>query len=121
VRESGYVETLRGRRLYIPDIHARNQALRAAAERQAINAPLQGTAADIIKQAMLNVDAWLSEAGLETRMLMQVHDELVFEAPPNELERLQAELPGLMVEGVAELAVPLAVEVGTGANWEEAH
>jgi DNA polymerase-1 len=121
VRESGYVETLRGRRLYIPDIGARNQALRAAAERQAINAPLQGTAADIIKQAMLNVDAWLTAQELATRLLMQVHDELVFEAPPAELARLQAELPGLMTAGVAELEVPLEVEIGTGDNWEEAH
>ncbi|HKJ72334.1 MAG TPA: DNA polymerase I, partial [Gammaproteobacteria bacterium] len=121
VRENGYVETLRGRRLYIPDIAARNPGLRAAAERQAINAPLQGTAADIIKQAMLNVDAWLTGAGLGARMLMQVHDELVFECPPGELDRLQADLPGLMTDGVAELEVPLAVEIGSGANWEEAH
>ncbi|MFP4561279.1 MAG: DNA polymerase I [Thiohalorhabdus sp.] len=120
-REQGFVETLRGRRLYLPDIHARNPGVRAAAERTAINAPLQGTAADIIKQAMIAVDRWLEGEGMATRMLMQVHDELVFEAPPEELAALQQALPGLMTGGNDELEVPLEVEIGTGANWEEAH
>ena len=121
VRVSGFVETLRGRRLYIPDIQSSNPGLRSAAERQAINAPLQGTAADIIKQAMINVAAWLCRQDLSARLLMQVHDELVLECPPQELERLTSELPQLMTTGVAELEVPLEVEIGTGANWEEAH
>ncbi len=121
VRETGYVETLRGRRLYIPDIHSRNPGLRAGAERQAINAPLQGTAADIIKQAMIEVDRWLAEEDLTTRMLMQVHDELVFEAHPQELDRLRQALPELMTAGNDELCVPLEVEIGVGANWDEAH
>ncbi|MEF8792315.1 DNA polymerase I [Thiohalorhabdus sp.] len=121
VRATGYVETLRGRRIYIPDIQSSNPGLRAAAERQAINAPLQGTAADIIKQAMINVAAWLWDQDLVARLLMQVHDELVLECPPGELERLQNGLPGLMTTGVDDLEVPLEVELGTGANWEEAH
>jgi len=120
-RAQGFVETLRGRRLYLPDIASRNPGVRAAAERTAINAPLQGTAADIIKQAMIAVDGWLAAEGLHTRMLMQVHDELVLEVPPEEVDRVTGELPGLMTRDNDRLEVDLEVEVGTGANWEEAH
>jgi DNA polymerase-1 len=120
-RSKGYVETLRGRRLYLPEIGSSNPAVRAAAERTAINAPLQGSAADIIKQAMLDVADWLESEGLASRMLMQVHDELVFECPPDEVERVVAELPGRMTAGTPDLDVSLEVEVGTGDNWEEAH
>ncbi len=116
----GYVETLRGRRLYLPDIHSRTPAVRAAAERAAINAPVQGSAADTIKQAMINVDDWLIQSGLQARLLMQVHDELVLECPFEETQRLKCELPTLMTQGT-ELEVPLEVEVGIGMNWEEAH
>lgn len=119
-REQGYVETLFGRRLYLPDIKARNQQVRAAAERTAINAPMQGTAADIIKRAMLAVDAWITDEGPTARMLMQVHDELVFEVDALEVDAAGAEIRRLM-EGVAELAVPLLVDVGIGDNWDEAH
>ncbi|MGU5673077.1 DNA polymerase I [Aeromonas caviae] len=117
----GYVETLFGRRLYLPDIKSRNAGLRKAAERAAINAPMQGTAADIIKRAMINVDDWIR--GIEDqsiRMLMQVHDELVFEIREEKLE----EYIGLIKEkmsGAAELYVPLVVEAGTGDNWDQAH
>ena len=120
-RAQGFVETLRGRRLYLPDIASRNPGVRAAAERTAINAPLQGTAADIIKQAMIAVDGWLEAEGLHSRMLMQVHDELVFEVPAAELATLKAALPGLMTQENDQLEVALEVEIGEGANWEEAH
>lgn len=116
----GYVETLFGRRLYLPDIHSKNAATRQYAERTAINAPLQGTAADIIKKAMLAVDAWLSSQQLRSKMIMQVHDELVFEVPEAELEQLRSHIPVLMTQ-VASLAVPLVVDVGMGNNWDEAH
>jgi DNA polymerase-1 len=119
-RERGYVETVFGRRLWLPEIRAGNQARRSAAERAAINAPMQGTAADLIKLAMIAVHGWLASAGLATRLVMQVHDELVLEVPDSELERLRAELPGLMA-GVAKLSVPLVVEIGSGPNWEQAH
>ncbi len=118
--EQGYVETLFGRRLYLPDIKARNQMLRKAAERTAINAPMQGTAADIIKQAMVDIDHWLKVANLNARMVLQVHDELVFEVAETDL--------GLLMEGVrfrmasaASLSVPLVVDMGHGRNWDEAH
>lgn len=119
-REQGYVETLFGRRLYLPEIKARNVGRRQAAERTAINAPMQGTAADIIKRAMLAVDRWLQQADLDMRMLMQVHDELIFEVRETDLA---AALDGirLAMEGAAELRVPLKVEIGVGANWDEAH
>jgi DNA polymerase-1 len=118
--EQGYVETLYGRRLYVPEIRDRNAQRRQAAERAAINAPLQGTAADIIKRAMIVVDAWLTDQDLGARIIMQVHDELVLEVPEAELDTLRSGITSLMA-GAAELAVPLVVDVGVGANWDEAH
>ena len=119
-REQGYVETVFGRRLYLPEIRDRNGQRRAAAERTAINAPMQGTAADIIKRAMLRVDAWNTQAGLDVVLLMQVHDELVFEVAKKDIEAAKSGICEAM-EGAAELSVPLRVEVGTGHNWDEAH
>ena len=119
-KAQGYVETVLGRRLWLPEINSPNGPRRGAAERQAINAPLQGTAADIVKLAMVAVQSWLESERLGTRLIMQVHDELVLEVPAGELERVRAELPGLM-GGALELAVPLLVEVGAGPNWERAH
>jgi DNA polymerase-1 len=119
-RERGYVETLFGRRLNLPDINARNQQVRAAAERTAINAPMQGTAADIIKRAMLAVDAWIEGVGPSARMLMQVHDELVFEVDAAAIDAAGDEIRRLM-QGAAELRVPLLVDIGVGDNWDEAH
>jgi len=119
-RERGYVETLFGRRLYLPEINARNKMRAQAAERTAINAPMQGTAADIIKRAMLAVDAWLQESGTGAHMIMQVHDELVFEVPVAEVEAVSGRVCDLMA-GAAELAIPLVVEAGAGHNWDEAH
>lgn len=120
-REQGYVETVDGRRLYLPDIRARNKQLQQYAERAAINAPLQGTAADIIKRAMIRVDAWLrAEAADRARLVMQVHDELVLEVRTDAVDAVRERVVALMA-GAAELAVPLGVEVGTGPNWDEAH
>ncbi len=119
-RAQGYVETLFGRRLFLPDIHSKNAATRQYAERTAINAPMQGTAADIIKKAMLAVDAWLQGSGLCTKMIMQVHDELVFEVPENEMATVREQVVALMTNAAA-LAVPLVVESGVGNNWDEAH
>ncbi|SIR33941.1 DNA polymerase I [Aromatoleum tolulyticum] len=119
-KEHGYVETVFGRRLHLPEIRAQQVGRRQAAERAAINAPMQGTAADLIKKAMIAVHGWLASAGLKTRLILQVHDELVLEVPRDELERVRAELPAQMC-GVADLAVPLLVEVGVGDNWDEAH
>lgn len=118
--EQGYVETVFGRRLYLPEINVRNQQRRNAAERTAINAPMQGTAADIIKLAMIRADAWLREDGVRARMIMQVHDELVFEVAEADVDRLQSGILRCM-RGAAELLVPLEVDVGVGANWDEAH
>ncbi len=118
--EKGYVETLFGRRLYLPEINARNKQRQQAAERTAINAPMQGTAADIIKLAMISVDAWLRESQIDARMTMQVHDELVFEVADDAVATLVEALPGLMA-GVADLDVPLVVETGCGQDWETAH
>ncbi|HET7663665.1 MAG TPA: DNA polymerase I [Rhodanobacteraceae bacterium] len=118
-RENGYVETLFGRRLYLPNLKSRNQAHRAGAERAAINAPMQGTAADIIKRAMLAVDAWLVTRD-DAHMLMQVHDELVFEVRADAVDSIRAGVIERM-QGAAELAVPLIVEAGVGENWDEAH
>lgn len=118
--EKGYVETIFGRRLYLPEINARNGMRRQAAERTAINAPMQGTAADIIKRAMVSVDDWLRQGTLKSRMIMQVHDELVLEVPESELQLIQAGLIQRM-ESAAELLVPLVVDVGVGDNWDEAH
>ncbi|MBB5014219.1 DNA polymerase I [Rehaibacterium terrae] len=119
-RAKGYVETVFGRRLYLNDIHARNQGLRAAAERAAINAPMQGTAADIIKRAMISVDAWLAEHAGRALMIMQVHDELVFEVEAGFVDTLLAEVKQRM-QGAAQLRVPLVVDAGVGANWDQAH
>ena len=116
----GYVETVFGRRLYLPEIRASQAGRRQAAERAAINAPMQGTAADLIKKAMIATQRWLADAKLRSRLVLQVHDELVLEVPHDELETVQATLPGLMT-GVADLSVPLLVEVGSGDNWDEAH
>ncbi|SIS13595.1 DNA polymerase I [Aquipseudomonas alcaligenes] len=118
--QQGYVETLFGRRLYLPDIHAKNPALRKGAERTAINAPMQGTAADIMKRAMIAVDQWLPQSGLDAKVILQVHDELVLEVREDQIEALRAGLLPLM-SGAAELDVPLVVEAGVGNNWDEAH
>ncbi len=119
-RTDGYVETLFGRRLYLPEIRGGNGPRRQGAERAAINAPMQGTAADLIKLAMIAVDTWLTASGLTSRLIMQVHDELVLEVPEAELDVIRVGLPEKMC-GVAQLAVPLKAEVGAGANWEAAH
>ena len=116
----GYVETVFGRRLWLPEIRASQAGRRQGAERAAINAPMQGTAADLIKLAMIAVQGWLDAGQLKTRLVMQVHDELVLEVPDDELVRVRIELPPLMTR-VAKLRVPLVVEVGVGANWDEAH
>lgn len=118
--EKGYVETLFGRRLYLPDIRAKNAGVRQAAERTAINAPMQGTAADIIKRAMLAVDDWLHVSGVQARMVMQVHDELVFEVPVGVVDTFCPHVVQIM-EGAASLHVPLEVQAGVGQNWDEAH
>lgn len=119
-KQKGYVETYFGRRLWVPEIHSANGQRRAGAERAAINAPMQGTAADLIKLAMIAVDKWLREEKLQTILIMQVHDELVLEVPDSELELIKSTLPKLM-ESVAKLDVPLLAEVGVGSNWESAH
>jgi DNA polymerase-1 len=119
-KDKGYVETLRGRRLYLPNINASNGMLRQGAERTAINAPMQGTAADIIKQAMIDVDKWLEADNIDARMIMQVHDELVFEVATPIVEGFIQTAAEIM-EAAAELAVPLVVDVGQGTNWDEAH
>ena len=119
-REKGYVETLFGRRLYLPEINARNGMRRQAAERTAINAPMQGTAADIIKRAMIRVDDWLENSDLEARMIMQVHDELVLEVKDSQLEQLTDGIK-MQMEASAELDVPLLVEADSGSSWDEAH
>ena len=119
-REAGFVETVFGRRLWLPEIRSGNPKRRAGAERAAINAPMQGTAADLIKLAMIAVQRWIDGRGLATKLVMQVHDELVLELPEAELERVRAELPALMC-GVADLRAPLVVDVGVGRNWDEAH
>jgi DNA polymerase-1 len=118
--EQSYVETLFGRRLYLPDINAKNKNLQMGAERTAINAPMQGTAADIIKTAMIRVQAWLDESQLDARIIMQVHDELVLEVAESQLELVRAGLIEHM-STAATLKVPLLVEAGLGANWDEAH
>ena len=119
-REQQFVETVFGRKLYLSDISSSNHARRQGAERAAINAPMQGTAADLIKLAMLAIDSWLTEHAFKTRMIMQVHDELVLEVPDSELKDVPEVIASLM-SGVAELRVPLRVDVGSGANWAEAH
>ncbi|MEQ1595658.1 MAG: DNA polymerase I [Casimicrobium sp.] len=119
-RANGYVETVFGRRLTLTDINGGNGPRRAGAERAAINAPMQGTAADLIKLAMIAVDAWLASSGLKSKLIMQVHDELVLEVPENELEIVKPTLAEKMTS-VAKLRVPLVAEVGVGLNWDEAH
>ncbi len=119
-RQKGYVSTLFGRKLWVPDINNKNVLLRKAAERAAINAPLQGTAADVIKLAMIKMDQWLKTSALDARMLLQVHDELVFEVADSALEQLRQKVEDIMIHAVT-LSVPLLVEVGVGHNWDEAH
>ncbi|MBF7728815.1 DNA polymerase I [Pseudomonas sp. N040] len=118
--QQGYVETLFGRRLYLPEIQSKNQALRKAAERTAINAPMQGTAADIMKRAMVSVDRWLTDSGLDAKVILQVHDELVLEVREDLLQQVRESVCRLMSQA-AELSVPLLVAAGVGQNWDEAH
>ncbi len=119
-REQGFIETVFGRRLYLPDINARQVPRRQAAERTAINAPMQGTAADIIKRAMISVDAWLAQAGCDARMIMQVHDELVLEVAEGDVDAVvQGVTEGMTA--AADLSVDLVVDVGVGDNWDQAH
>ena len=118
--DQGYVETVFGRRLYLPDINAKNAQVRQYAERTAINAPMQGTAADIIKLAMIKVHAWIAQHNMDMKMIMQVHDELVFEVSDKELEKAKEGIRNCMCEA-ASLSVPLVVDVGVGNNWDEAH
>jgi len=118
--QQGYIETLFGRRLYLPEINSKNQGLRKGAERTAINAPMQGTAADIIKRAMVKVDNWLTSSGVDAKVILQVHDELVLEVEESQLQNVRATVCQLMSEA-AELSVPLLVEAGVGDNWDEAH
>jgi DNA polymerase-1 len=119
-RETGYVETVFGRRLYLPEILSRNAALRQYAERSAINAPMQGTAADIIKRAMIEVDAWLQRSAVPARLILQVHDELILEVADEAIAAMTGPLRSHMAQAAA-LAVPLKVDVGVGRNWDEAH
>jgi DNA polymerase-1 len=119
-REKGYVETVFGRRLYLPEIQSRNAALRQYAERSAINAPMQGTAADIIKRAMIEVDSWLQSSRVAARLIMQVHDELVLEVADDAIETLVGQIRTHMIRA-ADLSIPLKVDVGVGRNWDEAH
>ena len=119
-KRQGYVETVFGRRLWLPEINSPNGPRRAAAERAAINAPMQGTAADLIKLAMIAVSKWINTEQLGTRLVMQVHDELVLEVPDDEIELTRRRVPELMSR-VADLRVPLLTEVGVGSNWDEAH
>jgi DNA polymerase I len=114
------VQTVLGRRLYLPEINSPNGPRRAAAERAAINAPMQGTAADLIKMSMNQVQKTLDQQNRRTRMIMQVHDELVFEVPEDEVDWLRQTIPALMA-GVAQLRVPLLAELGLGPNWDQAH
>jgi DNA polymerase-1 len=116
----GFVETVYGRRLYLPDINSRDRARQQYAERSAINAPMQGTAADIIKRAMIDVDRWITDSKLPARLIMQVHDELVVEVEGSAVEQVTEELRARM-SGAADLRVPLRVDTGVGENWDEAH
>jgi DNA polymerase-1 len=119
-KKTGYVETVFGRRLWLPEINSPNGNRRQAAERAAINAPMQGTAADIIKFAMIAVRNWLIQEKLSSKLIMQVHDELVLEVPDNEVEIIKRALP-LLMGSAAKLDVSLLVELGVGVNWERAH
>ena len=119
-KHQGYVETVFGRRLYLPDINSSRYQVRQYAERTAINAPMQGTAADIIKRAMIDVDHWLREEKVDARVIMQMHDELVLEVKKSAVKKVSDRLRQLMV-GAGSLEVPLEVEIGVGNNWQEAH
>ena len=119
-KQKGYVETLFGRRLYLPEINSRNAARRQYAERTAINAPMQGTAADIIKKAMIAADAWLQKDKPDVKMIMQVHDELVFEISESAVESCTESIRQIMCSA-AILDIPLTVDIGVGNNWDEAH
>jgi DNA polymerase-1 len=119
-RTQGYVETVFGRRLWLPEMKSGSPIRRQAAERAAINAPMQGTAADLIKLAMIAVQNFLEQRKLRTMLIMQVHDELVLEVPQNDLEEVKAKVRELM-QSVAKLDVPLLVDVGVGDNWDQAH
>lgn len=119
-RELTYVETILGRRRYLRDIHSKNMTVRGHAERNAINAPIQGSSADMIKIAMINIHKWMKEEGLKSKMIMQVHDELVFDVHKSELEIMKTKIPELMM-GAIKLDVPMDVEVGIGENWLIAH
>jgi DNA polymerase-1 len=119
-KAQGYVETVFGRRLYLPEINSPNGPRRAGAERAAINAPMQGTAADLIKLSMVAVQYAIDLQQRHTKVIMQVHDELVFEVPESEVDWVRTEVPRLMAE-VAQLKVPLLAEVGVGLNWDKAH
>mgnify|MGYP002720339018 FL=1 len=118
--EKGYVETLFGRRIYLPEIYADNATIRKGAERTAINAPVQGTAADLVKEAMIAVQNFLQQENLKSRMLMQVHDELILEVPEQEQTIVKNKIKDLM-EQVADWAVPLVVDLGLGPDWQNAH
>ena len=118
--QQGFVETLFGRRLYLPEINSKNAMRRQAAERTAINAPMQGTAADIIKRAMIAMHQWIVQTDINVRMILQVHDELIFEVANEHLDEVKAKIKTIM-EGAAELSVPLVVDIGQGNNWDEAH
>lgn len=120
-RQNGYVKTLLGRRRYIREINSKSSFERSNAERVAINSPIQGTAADLIKLAMVNIHRTLKSSSLQTRMILQVHDELVFDVPKNELEEVKPLIETLMKEAMPELKVPILVSSGTGNNWREAH
>jgi len=119
-RENEFVETILGRRRYLRDINSRNMTLRGYAERNAINAPIQGSAADMIKVAMINIHNWLKKEKLQTKMILQVHDELVFDVPKNELDAVKEKVPDFMKNAIA-IKVPMVVDVGVGGNWLEAH
>ena len=120
-RENGFVKTLLGRRRYLRDIDSRNSLARSNAERVAINTPIQGTAADLIKVAMINIHKVLKEKNLQTKMILQVHDELVFDVPTGELETVKPIIEDLMKNAIPNLKVPILVEMGVGQTWLEAH
>lgn len=120
-QRDGYVSTLMGRRRYLPDINSANAVVRGYAERNAINAPLQGTAADIIKVAMIRIHEEIRRRGMRSRMILQVHDELNFNVYPDELDELQMVVRSLMEQACPELSVPLEVGMGVGSNWRDAH
>ncbi|MGH8284182.1 MAG: DNA polymerase, partial [Steroidobacteraceae bacterium] len=119
-REDGFVETVYGRRLYLPDIRSRNRQMQQYAERAAINAPMQGTAADIIKRAMIAVDSWCEREGAPARLIMQVHDELVLEVREDAVDAVAASVRDRMASA-ADLKAPLRIDIGVGTNWDEAH